>query len=98
MGSAEAVASAVASGASPAKRALAGRVTERRELAALLDEAVHRLRPDYAELITLRYEHDLTLEDVAEVTGLPAGTVKSSLYRARKDLADYLRRRGWSNK
>ena len=74
------------------------RVTERRELAALLDEAVRHLRPDYAEVITLRYEHDLTLEDVAEVTGLPVGTVKSWLHRAHKDLADYLRRRGWSKK
>ena len=74
------------------------RVTERRELAALLDEAVRHLRPDYAEVITLRYEHDLTLEDVADVTGLPVGTVKSWLHRAHKDLADYLRRRGWSKK
>ncbi|PYS03158.1 MAG: hypothetical protein DMG16_06910 [Acidobacteria bacterium] len=74
------------------------RVTERRELAALLDEAVRHLRPDYAQVITLRYEHDLTLEDVAEVTGLPVGTVKSWLHRAHKDLADYLRRRGWSKK
>ena len=74
------------------------RVTERRELAALLDEAVRHLRPDYAQVITLRYEQDLTLEDVAEITGLPAGTVKSFLHRARKDLAEYLRRRGWNSK
>ena len=73
------------------------RVTERRELAKVLEEAVHHLRPEYAEVIALRYLHDLTLEDVAEITGLPAGTVKSFLHRARKDLADYLRRRGWSS-
>jgi len=72
------------------------RVTEQHELAAVLDEAVRQLRPDYAELITLRYEQELTLEDIVEVTGLPVGTIKSSLHRARKDLADYLRRRGWS--
>ena len=72
------------------------RITERHELATVLDEAVRHLRPDYAELITLKYEQDLTLEDVAEITGLPAGTIKSSLHRARKELADYLRRRGWS--
>ncbi len=74
------------------------RVTERRELAKVLEQAVHHLRPEYAEVIALRYQQDLTLEDVAEITGLPAGTVKSFLHRARKDLADYLRRRGWSNK
>jgi len=49
-------------------------------------------------VIALRYEQDLTLEDVAEITGLPAGTVKSFLHRARKDLAEYLRRRGWNSK
>src|SRR5207247_9029997 len=74
------------------------RVTERRELAKALEQAVHHLRPEYAEVIALRYQQDLTLEDGAEITGLPAGTVKSFLHRARKDLADYLRRRGWSNK
>ena len=72
------------------------RVTERRELATVLGEAVRQLRPDYAELITLKYEQDLTLEDITEVTGLPIGTIKSSLHRARKDLLDYLRARGWS--
>jgi RNA polymerase sigma-70 factor (ECF subfamily) len=69
-------------------------VTERKELALILDEAIRRLRPEYAELITLRYEQDLTIEDIAEITGLAIGTIKSSLHRARKDLADSLRRRG----
>ena len=72
------------------------RATERRELAVIVDDAIQRLRPEYAELITLKYEQDLTVEEIAEVTGLPIGTVKSSLHRARKDLADSLRRRGLS--
>lgn len=72
------------------------RTTERHEVARMLAEAVRELRPDYAELITLRYEQDLTVEDIAEVTGLPIGTIKSSLHRARKELADSLRRRGLS--
>ena len=71
-------------------------ITERNELALVLDEAIRRLRPEYAELITLRYEQDLTIEDIAEITGLAVGTIKSSLHRARKDLADSLRRRGLS--
>jgi RNA polymerase sigma-70 factor (ECF subfamily) len=71
-------------------------VTERREFALILEEAVRGLRPEYAELIALKYEHDLTIEDIAEITGLAIGTIKSSLHRARKDLADSLRRRGLS--
>jgi RNA polymerase sigma-70 factor (ECF subfamily) len=71
-------------------------VTEQKELALILDQAIRRLRPEYAELITLRYEQDLTIEDIAEITGLAIGTIKSSLHRARKDLADSLRRLGLS--
>jgi len=73
------------------------RVAERHELAAALNEAVRQLRPEYAELITLRYEQDLTLEDIAEILGLPIGTVKSSLHRARNELAAHLRVRGWGD-
>src|SRR5207247_4650264 len=71
-------------------------VTEQKELALILNQAIRRLRPEYAELITLRYEQDLTIEDIAEITGLAIGTIKSSLHRARKELADSLRRRGLS--
>ncbi len=70
--------------------------TERRELAMVMDQAIRQLRPDYAELIALRYEQDLTVEDISEITGLAIGTIKSSLHRARRELADSLRRRGWS--
>ena len=72
------------------------RATERSELRIIVNDAIRRLRPEYAELIALKYEQDLTIEEMAEVTGLPIGTVKSSLHRARKDLADSLRRRGLS--
>ena len=71
-------------------------VTERHELAAVIDQAIRRLRPEYAELIALKYEQDLTIEDIAEVTGLAIGTIKSALHRARRELAESLRRRGWS--
>jgi RNA polymerase sigma-70 factor (ECF subfamily) len=72
------------------------RATERREIAVIVKDAIHRLSPEYAGLIALKYEQDLTIEEMAEVTGLPIGTIKSSLHRARKDLADFLHRRGLS--
>ncbi|WP_322793301.1 RNA polymerase sigma factor [Bellilinea sp.] len=33
------------------------------------------------EVVILRFYHDLSLEEIAEVTGVPLGTVKSRLYR-----------------
>ena len=68
---------------------------ERAELRQMLDAAIRRLRPEYAELVALRYEQEFTLAEIAEVTGLPIGTIKSSLHRARTELAALLRAGGW---
>ena len=70
-------------------------VVERLETAAMIRTAVARLRPEYRELVTLKYEQDLEYEDIVEITGLPIGTVKSSLHRARKELAEQLQSLGW---
>jgi RNA polymerase sigma-70 factor (ECF subfamily) len=73
-------------------------VAERAELATALQTAIGRLRPDYREVVTLRYERELDYDEIAEITGLPMGTVKSSLHRARKELADHLENLGWNTK
>ena len=49
----------------------------------------------YAELVALRYEQEFTLEEIAETTGLPIGTIKSYLHRARIELGALLRAGGW---
>ena len=68
---------------------------ERAELGRILNSAIRQLRPEYAELVALRYQQELTLEEIGEITGLPIGTIKSSLHRARKELAASLSARGW---
>lgn len=73
------------------------RIAERRELAEVLEAAIRQLRPEYAELVALRYQEELSIEDIADVTALPIGTIKSYLYRARKDLADCLRAQGYGS-
>jgi RNA polymerase sigma-70 factor, ECF subfamily len=70
-------------------------LAERVELAAALRTAISRLRPEYRELVSLKYEQELEYEDIVEITGLPVGTVKSSLHRARKELAEQLDGLGW---
>ncbi len=71
-------------------------VAERAELATALQQAIGRLRPEYREVVALRYERDLDYDEIVEITGLPMGTVKSSLHRARKELAEHLENLGWS--
>ena len=73
-------------------------IAERTALASALQTAIGRLRPDYREVVTLRYERELDYDEIAEITGLPMGTVKSSLHRARKELAEHLESLGWDTK
>ena len=55
----------------------------RSEEAALLREAIQRLRPLYRTVLVLRDMDGLTDDEVAEMTGLRAGTVRVRLHRAR---------------
>jgi len=48
----------------------------------------------YRELILLRHAQDLSYEEIAEVTGLPLGTVKNRLFRAREAMREHLLQRG----
>lgn len=58
-------------------------------------EAVVRLLPTaYRELIVLRHSQDLTYEEIVEVTGLPLGTVKNRLFRAREIMRQQFLLRG----
>ncbi len=66
---------------------------EEAELAHALEEALSELRPEYRQVIVLRYHEDLGHEDIAQILNVPVGTVKSHLHRARAELAVLLRRR-----
>jgi RNA polymerase sigma-70 factor (ECF subfamily) len=71
---------------------------ERADLARALEKAIGRLRPEYRQLVVLRYQEDLSHDDIAQITGLPLGTIKSFLHRARAEMARDLAERGWSPK
>jgi RNA polymerase sigma-70 factor (ECF subfamily) len=69
---------------------------ERRGLGAALEAALSRLRRDYREVVVLRYQQGLTVEEIAGALELPEGTVKTFLHRARKELAGLLTAAGWN--
>jgi RNA polymerase sigma-70 factor, ECF subfamily len=50
-------------------------------------DALGRLPRRHRQVLVLRYLADLTVEQIAHDLGVPAGTVKSRLARARKGLA-----------
>ncbi len=66
-----------------------------REAGRALERAVARLRPQYREVLLLRFAQDLSYDEIAEVLGIPLGTVKIHLFRARAELARAMRGEGW---
>ncbi|HEY7530044.1 MAG TPA: sigma-70 family RNA polymerase sigma factor [Gemmatimonadota bacterium] len=55
-----------------------------------VERALGRLRPEYRKVIVLRHLEGMAYEDIAEVLELPLGTVKTFLFRARRELAQLL--------
>lgn len=68
---------------------------ERSDLSRAFTRVVGRLRPEYRQVVLLRYQAGLEYGEIAEETGFPLGTVKTYLHRARKELAALLENEGW---
>jgi len=68
--------------------------SERNERRSEIESVVQLLPAAYRELILLRHSQDLSYDEIAEVTGLPLGTVKNRLFRAREAMRDHLLQRG----
>jgi len=62
----------------------------RKRLREALSTAIDRLPDDYRELISLRHYGEMPYEEIAELKGMPLGTVKNKLFRARQALRDLL--------
>lgn len=56
----------------------------------LLKDAINELPVEFREVIVLRELEDLSYKEIAEIAGIPLGTVMSRLARARKKLQLYL--------
>ncbi len=72
-------------GVESAEAPLAGKQRSR-----ILGEAMEQLPPLQKTLIALYHQDEKSYTDIAYITGLPEGTVKSYLFRARKALREIL--------
>jgi RNA polymerase sigma-70 factor (ECF subfamily) len=66
---------------------IAGKQVER-----IVQRAILELEPDFRECLVLRDVEELSYEEIGEITGLPAGTVKSRIHRARGMLREIVER------
>ncbi len=55
-----------------------------------LDSALKRLSKSYRRIIELRFWKDMSYEQISEELGLPMGTVKTQVHRARRAFIDIL--------
>ncbi len=63
---------------------------ELEERRALLHAEIERLPESQRLIVLLRYREELSYEEIAEILGIPLGTVKIGLFRARKRLGKAL--------
>jgi len=62
------------------------------QLEQLMQDAIDTLDEEHRALVVLRDVEDLSIDEICEITGLPDGTVKSRLHRARLALRKKLSR------
>lgn len=59
-----------------------------------VEEALGHLSESDRQLVHMKYLHDLRIKDIAELTSVPEGTVKTRLYKAVKRLRDFFDGKG----
>jgi RNA polymerase sigma-70 factor (ECF subfamily) len=67
---------------------------DRSRTSAILRACVAKLSPAHREIVNLVYYHEKSVEEVAGLIGIPASTVKTRMFYARKQLADLLKTAG----
>ena len=60
--------------------------------------ALAQLKPDERTCITLQLIDGYDIRQVAKITGLKEGTVKSHLSRGKEKMANYLRQNGYDRR
>jgi RNA polymerase sigma-70 factor (ECF subfamily) len=72
---------------------------EKKDKSAAIRKCLEKLSAEHREIIDLVYYHEKSVEEVAQIVGIPENTVKTRMFYARKRLAELLKaagiERGW---
>ena len=63
-------------------------ILDKKEIAAYMERLIAQMPIQYRTVLTLFHLNGLTSREIAETTGMPEGTVKSCLFRARRLLKE----------
>lgn len=63
-------------------------------LLSLMEEFLRSISPKKRKIFFARYYYDRSVSDIARITGVPKGTVLSSLKRTREELRAFLESKG----
>ena len=69
-------------------------VADRASRGAVVRRCLMRLPPSLREVVDLIYYHEKTVAEVAEIVGIPPGTVKTRMFHARSRLQELLESAG----
>ena len=64
---------------------------EKKSRDALVRKAVTTLSPEHREVIDLVYYHEKSVDECAQILGVPSGTVKTRMFYARRKLAELVK-------
>jgi RNA polymerase sigma-70 factor (ECF subfamily) len=65
-----------------------------RNRSAILQACISQLSEAHRQVIDLVYYHEQSIEEVAQIIGVPANTVKTRVFHARKRIAELMAARG----
>lgn len=70
------------------------RQAESKEMMAILEEALSHLPEHYRIIVVLRHQEQLSYEEISDTLGIPLGTVKARIHRARNMIVEHFRKKG----
>lgn len=78
----------------PADTVDPGRDVENREMMEVLEQAIAGLPEHYRIIVLLRHQEQLSYEEISDNLGIPLGTVKARIHRARNLIKEIFAQRG----
>jgi RNA polymerase sigma-70 factor (ECF subfamily) len=69
-------------------------VVNTKDRAIIIQKCLTQLSPAHREVIDLVYYHEKSVDEVAEIVGVPPATVKTRMFYARSKMADLLKQSG----